>query len=718
MTALNSPVTNNDIIEKVNELDARDALPSQTGHSGEYLTTNGSEASWGTVETFPSQEGNAGKFLTTNGTDTSWGDPLPAQAGQSGKVLSTNGATASWEASDSLKNLTSTLTEEITTFGTYNGNEVENNTVFTSDEGTFKEFTKELKTGDTEFTEKESFPGSNGDLFVTRIVRSVGGVDTPFYMAVGDGKVFTSNDGVFSSTATSTTGTALQKAPLYLNGVWLIRNIYGLPSFSNNDGASWTVRSSGTYPALMNNYGVVGDYFYICSEANKYTLSQDADTWTKYSFTKATDLAYDGEYYYLLSENKIYKTTTPTDVDSWVLVTTVTNISSQPSFLKYNNGTFYTCYQMGYYDERKYKYFYTDDITSTTWTEFSRTFGGNYDSNAKTWLEFIGDLVFVFVHDSNNVDTLYQTTATGQDPVEITNPSQYASVVGDELWYITGGNVYSLNPNPRWVYSLTDLLTELSDIAQAGAGITFEGGTTTTENFTKTGSPTINDGIYSNISNSNNIVANTAFQPSTNTWEFVTKITTGNTVSDEHFLIGGSESGTKYPQIGIANSTFYMAASYTGANWDINTQGSSVTANTTYWIKALYDGSYYKIQYKTNEADAWSDGLSVSSSTALTIPNINMAIGWYYGQSFEFNGSIDLNETYLKIGDDIVWTPYTTVTTDKPTITLDVATNQANAPTSSTVGYVGKLYVTTGGAVYICTGVSGSTYTWAQVSVS
>ena len=41
-----------------------------------------------------------------------------------------------------------------------------------------------------------------------------------------------------------------------------------------------------------------------------------------------------------------------------------------------------------------------------------------------------------------------------------------------------------------------------------------------------------------------------------------------------------------------------------------------------------------------------------------------------------------------------------------------------NAPTSSTEGYVGKLYVTDGGAVYICTGVSGSTYTWAQITTS
>lgn len=50
-------------------------------------------------EELPSQTGQSGKFLTTNGTNASWSivDILPSQSGQSGKFLSTNGSTASWE---------------------------------------------------------------------------------------------------------------------------------------------------------------------------------------------------------------------------------------------------------------------------------------------------------------------------------------------------------------------------------------------------------------------------------------------------------------------------------------------------------------------------------------------------------------------------------------------------------------------------------------------
>lgn len=47
-------------------------LPAQAGNTGKYLTTNGSTASWATVDALPTQTGNSGKLLTTNGTSASW----------------------------------------------------------------------------------------------------------------------------------------------------------------------------------------------------------------------------------------------------------------------------------------------------------------------------------------------------------------------------------------------------------------------------------------------------------------------------------------------------------------------------------------------------------------------------------------------------------------------------------------------------------------------
>ena len=47
-------------------------VPSQTGNTGKYLTTDGSTSSWAAVDSLPSQTSNSGKFLTTNGTSPSW----------------------------------------------------------------------------------------------------------------------------------------------------------------------------------------------------------------------------------------------------------------------------------------------------------------------------------------------------------------------------------------------------------------------------------------------------------------------------------------------------------------------------------------------------------------------------------------------------------------------------------------------------------------------
>jgi hypothetical protein len=56
------------------------SLPSQTNQSGKYLTTNGTVASWATVDALPAQTGNAGELLTTNGTAASWSNTLIANA--------------------------------------------------------------------------------------------------------------------------------------------------------------------------------------------------------------------------------------------------------------------------------------------------------------------------------------------------------------------------------------------------------------------------------------------------------------------------------------------------------------------------------------------------------------------------------------------------------------------------------------------------------------
>lgn len=50
-------------------------LPTQTGHTGEFLTTDGTDASWAAVTgsgSLPDQSGHTGQYLKSNGTAADW----------------------------------------------------------------------------------------------------------------------------------------------------------------------------------------------------------------------------------------------------------------------------------------------------------------------------------------------------------------------------------------------------------------------------------------------------------------------------------------------------------------------------------------------------------------------------------------------------------------------------------------------------------------------
>lgn len=73
------------------------AIPSLSGQSGNFLTTDGTNLLWSSISQLPSQTGQSGKYLSTNGTTAAWSS-IPTStvtAGASGKIV--NGAvTEQW----------------------------------------------------------------------------------------------------------------------------------------------------------------------------------------------------------------------------------------------------------------------------------------------------------------------------------------------------------------------------------------------------------------------------------------------------------------------------------------------------------------------------------------------------------------------------------------------------------------------------------------------
>jgi len=76
-----------------------ETLPDQEGNSGKFLSTDGSDTSWQTVDALPDQTGNSGKYLTTDGSIASWDDVDAATLdGQSGSYYTGYADTAESDA--------------------------------------------------------------------------------------------------------------------------------------------------------------------------------------------------------------------------------------------------------------------------------------------------------------------------------------------------------------------------------------------------------------------------------------------------------------------------------------------------------------------------------------------------------------------------------------------------------------------------------------------
>lgn len=182
-------------------------------------------------------------------------------------------------------------------------------------------------------------------------------------------------------------------------------------------------------------------------------------------------------------------------------------------------------------------------------------------------------------------------------------------------------------------------------------------------NVTKVGALVDNKGVLSSFAGSTTPKYAQSNIPSigNNTWEFVVDFTTGNTLNQQE-IIGISTRGA---------SPFYMWTdgglrcflSNNGTSWDIYSPTTSyiiLSTNTNYKFKCAFDGSKYTVSRYVN--DEWVVLETVTSSTPIN-SNQKLWIGINQRGSTPgapFLGSINLNECYLKVGGETVWTGMTT----------------------------------------------------------
>ena len=320
------------------QIDSKEpTLPSQTGNSGKYLTTDGSAKSWGTVSQYalPSQTGNSGKFLTTNGTSESWGtvsQPVSftlrftPSTSWSPKAIATNGSTI-YVAVGSAGVLYSstdsgvTWTSRTSGFGsTFIGGIAYGNGIFVAvgNSGLITTSTD----GVTWTARTAGVAASNlyYVAYINNLFVAVGGGANG-----GTGGITTSPDGItWTKRTTPTTSSTNLYSVTYGGGYYVaVGNLNTRAGYYSTDAATWTALPAGIANSLEGVFYNGSNFFALASAGTGwYVVGAPSGTWNTISSypnprvidnsMNTTTPVYSGYMYFptSTSPNSIHKVTT------------------------------------------------------------------------------------------------------------------------------------------------------------------------------------------------------------------------------------------------------------------------------------------------------------------------------------------------------------------------------------------------------------------------
>ena len=166
--------------------------------------------------------------------------------------------------------------------------------------------------------------------------------------------------------------------------------------------------------------------------------------------------------------------------------------------------------------------------------------------------------------------------------------------------------------------------------------------------YTVVGSPTIENGIASNFSNNNYLELHN-FDPS-KPFELRAKINTTQ-IGQRQVIYGVGTAGVLRFLI-FTNGKIEMDLGTSTSSFNICTLQSSITLsiNTDYWVSLVFTGNKYIMSYST-DGDTFTELGSVNSTLLINNGNaftVRIGIGVVSSTTTFFNGSIDLNASYIK----------------------------------------------------------------------
>ena len=187
-------------------------------------------------------------------------------------------------------------------------------------------------------------------------------------------------------------------------------------------------------------------------------------------------------------------------------------------------------------------------------------------------------------------------------------------------------------------------------------------------NFTIVGSPNLNTytGYVNGFSVNNRLQLTnrpTYASGTISSFEFMFKVHTPETFTPNGRLLNDFNS---YDDVKLEVYSTGMAFNYGASATYIYSNSLSISSNTDYWIRAIYNNGIMSLDYSTDGVNYSVASSREISSSEIKILSSTFDIGArYYGNQdpgCTWAGSIDLSQTYIKINGEYYWNPQSSET--------------------------------------------------------
>lgn len=139
-------------------------------------------------------------------------------------------------------------------------------------------------------------------------------------------------------------------------------------------------------------------------------------------------------------------------------------------------------------------------------------------------------------------------------------------------------------------------------------------------------------------------------------FEIVMKVTTGNDIASQQYILTGTGSAARSIVVFLAHSRWVLQLSSQGTSYDICDKISAETPlpNMTYWFKLKFTGSRYVLSISTDGISF--KGIIVAESSAKVYNAASYDLGAVIGATnWYWRGSIDFSGCYVNINGGRAW---------------------------------------------------------------